>query len=271
MDLSVDRGAPSKCRPLSSRSQLWLFTKPFLISSVYVLSLTIGQECMDSLTLCCLLHMWAASSRNTLTQPHLQPQDNRATGPPQSLATQFITSASGHECCPPFQSKWVLFESSSNLPVLGDCGLLTPTTSPVTGAKGWVQPQARIPWTPTILNRSSALVLVWTFLRLFLRLYSIAGALKWLFLFILSNFIFAFLKRGFVDLLTEPEVLPQDLFLSAVETTWTLGTPNYLYPIQYDFYSVKCYVVLCRSDKTFIFSSKEGPTWSCGIKTLLKN
>ena len=81
MDLSVDRGAPSKCRPLSSRSQLWLFTKPFLISSVYVLSLRISQECMDSLTLCCLLHMWAASTRNMLTQPHLQPQDNKSQWP----------------------------------------------------------------------------------------------------------------------------------------------------------------------------------------------
>lgn len=35
-------------------------------------------------------------------------------------------------------------------------------------------------------------------------LYSISRALKWLFLFIVSNFIFAFLKRGFVDLLTWP-------------------------------------------------------------------
>lgn len=65
-------------------------------------------------------------------------------------------------------------------------------------------------------------------------LYSISRALKWLFLFMLSNFIFAFLKRGFVDLLTSPwpKVPPRDLFLNAVGTTQKFGTPDYLYPIQ---------------------------------------
>ena len=76
-------GAHSKFRPFSSWSQLWLSAQPFLMSSVHVLSLRIGQECTDSLALCCLLHMSAALARKMLPQPRQQPQDNTATGPPQ--------------------------------------------------------------------------------------------------------------------------------------------------------------------------------------------
>lgn len=125
---------PLKSRPSSRGSQLWLATCPsFPLCMCSASGLARSAELAWLLVVCCICGQ--PHLEICLSQPWLQPQENRVTGPPQSPATKIIVPTTGHECCPPFQIKWVLFDHSRILPVFMDDGLPALKTSTTTGPR----------------------------------------------------------------------------------------------------------------------------------------
>ena len=143
MDLSVDRGrlwtrVPSKSRPSPRGSQLWLSTCPSLpLCMCSASGLARSAELAWLSVVCCICGQ--SHLEICLSQLWLQPQENRVTGPPQSPATKIIMPTTGHECCPPFQIKWVLFDHSSILPVFYGWQSSHPQNLHDNWGKEWVQ------------------------------------------------------------------------------------------------------------------------------------
>lgn len=131
----------------------------------HMLSLRISQECVDDLGsllsaayVGSLIYKYAYPNHDfnlRVTEP-LAVSNLLPPRPLYPLTMPLVMS------CLPFQIKPVVSDSSSNLPFLMDWGGdPTPRTSKTTElVTEWVQPQARIPYTPTILNQSAAVFLV---------------------------------------------------------------------------------------------------------------